>query len=214
MALSVTVNATVSRIRKGADVETADQANSVVPDAEIIEYINDSYRELFEICAEYAGPERFGTSTTLTGTAYTLPADFYQLLAVDYTVGTDVRTLKEFTFAERAIQFDADRPRWRIQNGALKFNPSTFAASVTLWYVPTPAALAAGGSFDSIAGWDTYVVAYGVLKVREKQEYNTSDARADLDRAEARIRKHARLIKPKAPAMVDVRTLPDSYYYG
>lgn len=206
---SVTVNDTVSRVRKEADIETADQTKSVCPDAELIEYINHGYRALYDIIVELAGPEYFGKSTTLTS-PYALPSDFYQLIAVDY--GT--LPLRQFAFAQRHIPYDTASPRFRVQAGSLVFNPSTFAGSVTLWYVPHAATLSAGGSFDSYDGWDTYVIAYAVLKVRQKQEYDTRDAERNLAMAEARVRRNAARIKPEPGRMHDVRSLPDEFYYG
>lgn len=225
MSQSVTVAATITKIRQLADLVTADQANSVIPDSEFVSVINDAYRSLYDIIAASAGPEYFATSATVAPSSFTLPSDFYQALGVDipnYWGTNQALTLSRWNFIERNRRSSAmavmgyDMPTYRIQNGAIAFEPASAAptVSVTLWYVPTPAALASNGSFNAVNGWDDYVVAWGVLYAREKQEEPTDDARIKLQLAELRVRNNAGRIVRDPKVVADLRTAPDRYYYN
>ena len=208
--LTATLEDTISRIRKGADIETTTDTKSICPDDELTEYINDGLRELHDIITEVAGPDYSATTDTLTA-PYDLPEDFLQCLGVDY----NGRSLRQFTIAQRNVAYASEYPRFRIASGSLVFNPSTFAGSVTLHYIPVPVTLVDGtDEFTSVNGWDVYVVAYGVLQVRIKQEYPTDDARRALARAEQRVRRAAARIRPENGSVLDVTTLPDEYYIG
>lgn len=223
MSQSVTVASVISRIRQRADLETADQANSVVTDAELVVVINDGYRELYDLIADAAGHSYFATSATVAAPTFTLPADFYRALGVDLPnfFGTnEPYTAERFTFRERnrraSIAFAAGyvAPTYRIQNGVIAWEPASAApsTSVTLWYVPTPAALASGGSFDAVNGWDDYVVAYGVVYCRDKQEEDSRPALLKLARAEARVKANAGRIVQDPVAVADVRDGCDYFH--
>lgn len=211
MAANVTVNSLVSKVRKRADSETATESQSICPDAEIIEYLNEGYRQLYDLLTELSGLEYFGKQSTLTS-PYALPSDFYQLLGVDLGAAGSEIPLRQFSFAERTQFFDVANPRYRIRSGSLVFRPATFATAVTLHYIPVAATLSAGGSFDSFNGWDEYVVAWGTRSVLSKQEYDLSTADAYLDRAETRIRRSATRVHAETQTIVDVETLPDEFY--
>ncbi len=226
MSQSVTVAATRTKIRQLADCETLDEANSVVTDAELTSVINDAYRALYDIIANVAGHEYFATSATVSPSSWTLPADFYRALGVDFPnfYGTNQHaTAKRFTFAERnrrtspfGVVEGFEMPTYRAQNGALKWEPVSAApaAAVTLWYVPTPAALASGGSFDAVNGWDDYVVAWGVRYCKEKQEEDARPALLKLAQAEQRVRANAARIVQDPVAVADVRAYHDSSYWN
>lgn len=225
MAQSVTVASVRTKIRQLADCETLDEANHVITDAELTSVINDAFRSLYDLIANVAGHEYFATSATVTSPAFALPADFYRALGVDFPnyYGTNQSaTAKRFSFAERNrrnapfIVEGFEQPTYRVQNGALKWEPASAAptTSVTLWYVPTPAVLASGGSFDAVNGWDDYVVAWGVRYCREKQEEDEKPALLKLMQAEARVRSNAARIVQDPVAVADVRDHHPSSYYN
>lgn len=217
MALTVTVNSMVDRVRKITDTETADQSKSIVSDAEIIEYLNDGYRELYELIADEAGPEMFEATSTLSSPSYSFPSDFYQLIGVDYTPSGASRpiSLNALTPGSRNAQVGStSAPYYRIRAGALTFQPTDFVGSVTLRYVPAAATLAAGGSFNSVDGWDVYVINHAGMQVRRKQEYDVRDFEMAVGRAERRVRRAAARLAPDARGILDVRTLPDAYFYN
>lgn len=225
MSQSVTVASVRTKIRQLADCETLDEANSVITDAELTSVINDAFRALYDIIANVAGHEYFATSATVSPSSWTLPADFYRALGVDFPnyYGTNqAATARRFTFAERnrrsapfAVE-GYEMPTYRVQNGVLKWEPTTAApsAAVTLWYVPTPAALASDGSFDAVNGWDEFVVAWGVRWCKEKQEEDFKPALLRLGQAEARVRANAARIVQDPVAVADVRAYHDSSYWN
>ncbi len=216
MSQSVTVTATILKIRQRADLETLDPTNSIVTDTELLSVINDAYRMLYDLIVGRAGIAYFATSATVTASTFTLPADFMSALGVDlpnYFGSNQAYSVKRFTFAERnrrsnyLIAAGYDVPTYRIQNGVIVWEPTTAAptTSVTLWYIPTPAALASNGSFNAVNGWDDYVVARGVLYCYEKQEMNTDNARLHLMDAEARVRTNAGRIVLDPIVVADLR---------
>lgn len=225
MAQSVTVAATIAKIRQLADLETADQANSIVPDAELVSVINDGYRALVDIIAKESGYEVFATSASLTAPTFALPADFYRALGVDlpnFWGSGQPFSAQRFSFAERNRRAAApilagyDVPTYRIQNGYVVWEPTAAAptASVTLWYVPTPAALASNGSFDAVNGWDDYVVAWGWRYCQEKQEADTKPALLKLAGAELRVRSSAGRTVQDPRVVADSRGEADDSFYN
>ncbi len=206
---TVNVNDTRSRIRREADIETADEAKSICNDAELLEYMNDGWRRLHNLLTELSAVELLGKSASLTS-PYALPSDFLQLIGVDY----NGQTLHPFSLLQRNITYGADFPRYRIQAGSLLFNPSTFTGSVTLWYIPEASTLSAGGTYSTFADWDTFIVAHAKLRVRQKQEYDTMEAERDLQAAERQVRRNAARVKPEPGVIHDVRSLPDEFYFG
>lgn len=225
MSQSVTVASVRTKIRQLADIETLDEANSVITDAELTSVINDAFRALYDLIANVAGHEYFATSATVSPSTFALPADFYRALGVDFPnyYGTNQHaTSRRFSFAERNrrnalyVVEGYDLPSYRVQNGFLKWEPASAApvAAVTLWYVPTPAALASGGSFDAVNGWDDYVVAWGVRYCKEKQEEDSKPALLKLAQAERRVRENAARIVQDPMAVADVRNAGDTSYYN
>lgn len=225
MAHSVTVASVRTKIRQQADIETLDEANSVITDDELDSVIDAGFRALYDLIANVAGHEAFATSATLTAPTFALPAGFYRALGVDFPnyYGTNqAATAKRFSFAERNRRTSPyvvegfELPTYRVQNGALAWEPASAApsTSVTLWYVPVPATLADGGSFDAVNGWDDYVVAWGVRYCREKQEEDQRPALLKLAQAEQRVKANAARIVQDPVAVADVRGVSDCAYWN
>lgn len=216
MAEPVTVVATIAKIRQVADLETADQANAVITDAELLSVVNDAYRSLYDIISNGAGHEYFATRATLAAPTFALPADFSRALGVDFPnyFGTgQAATARRFSFAERNRRNSAwaalgyDFPTYRVQNGALTWEPLAAAptSSVYLWYIPTPAALASNGSFDAVNGYDDYVVAWGWRYCCSKQETDEQPALLKLAQAQQRVEHNAARIVQDPVCVSDVR---------
>lgn len=216
MASTVTVASVVARARSAADVQDADESLSIVTDAELLVWLNDAYKILFELISAEAGEEYFATSASINLTTFALPADFFRELGVDILDGGIVVAAKPFNFAERNIYHYCQVPRFRVQNGHLVWEPPTATptTTVTLWYVPTPAALAGNGSFDSINGWDTLVTNYLVREIKRKQDYPLDEANALYQESVARVQHQAARIRAYSETVSDVTTCVDEAYFA
>ncbi len=214
MSLSVTAVNTIARIRRESDIETTDQANSICTDADLLDWLNDAYRELYEIVAEVAGQERFGKSATINHTTNALPSDFYRLLGLDWSPDGTTLSAQQYNFGQRNMLRFFWRPLFRLDGAVITWQPPENAptADYTLRYVPNPAAIASNGSFDSVAGWDTFVVLWVKLKVRAKQEYPLDETAAELARAERRVRRGAARISDMADTIEDATYASDWWY--
>lgn len=176
---------TLSQLREQAR-QRADMENSeFIADSELDLYINDSYKELYDILvskfADYfvTGPESFSLASGVS--TYTLPADFYKLLGVDRsTGGADYYTIRPFNFEERNNRRNADRYRgiypnvkYRIVANTLRFTPDDQAAGdYRLWYIPNVTTLTA--TTDEVEAqcdrWIIYVVTDAAIKMLQKEE--------------------------------------------
>lgn len=216
MSLSVNVNDTLLKIRRECDIETADESKSICTDAELTIWLNDAYRALYELIAAETGQERFAKSATVSHTTWALPSDFYRELGVDWTPDAATISGRPFPWSERNSLRFAFRPLYRLSGGKILWEPTDQAPTndVTLWYVPTPATLAGGGSFDSIMGWDTYLVLWVKVKVLQKQEYDIAATAAELTAQEARVRRNAARVGSYPEVVGDVRAAADDWYYN
>ena len=217
MALTVQVSDVLSRIRVEADIETSDQANSIVTDATLLAWLNDAYRELYEILAAECGQEYFGKSAIINHSTGAVPTDFWRLLGIDWAPDGTTVSAHPYNFGERNRQNWILNPVYRLDGDVITWQPvgSTPTTDYTLRYVPTPATLASNGSFDSILGWDTFVILWVKLKVLAKQEYPLDDVGTELNRCERRIHRQACRLSQDADTIEDIRgTSPEWYYNG
>lgn len=218
MAETVQVTDTITRIRSEADIQEP-QASSIATDAELLVWLNAAYRELFDLIA--MSDEYFAKTATVTVSgSFALPSDFYRALGVDTTINGTVRTAQGFNFLERNDQRWSTVPKWRISNVAgvrsLIWRPTeaTPTTDVTLWYIPTPSALASNGSFDAFNGWDDFVVRYVVREVRDKQEYDVSAISVKLAEARARVSNSAKRIRGYQDSIADTYRAHSYWYYN
>lgn len=216
MALNVNVDDVIAKIRAEADIQTADEAASICTDAELTAWLNDAYRALFELVATETGQERFGRKATISPPQFALPNDFYRELGVDWAPDGTNLSGRPFPWSERNSLRFAFRPLYRLTQNKIIWEPEDQAPTIpiTLWYINTPATLAAGGSFDSFLGWDTYVVLWVKLKVLQKQEYDITATAAELNAAEARVRRNAARVGGYPEVVGDVRAAADDWWYN
>lgn len=202
MARSRTLTNLMADVRLRAD-RVSDE---YVSDAEVTEYINQSIAELYDLLVEARGASYYESSTDITTsngtTLYSLPADFYQLIAVEAVVnGTDRITLRQFDRQDRAYLVSAT-PGWsgqplyyRIRAGQIELLPTPSAnIKVTVYYVPFSARLVSGSdTFDGINGWEEYVVADAARKcaTREESWELVASLKQDVEALKERIRNMA-----------------------
>lgn len=171
--------------------QIADMVDSqFIPDAELDNYINTAYFELYDLVVS-SFEDYFTTSTNLTittGNTASLPADFYKARAVDYSLNGNWATVKLFNFLNRnslnRAAFLNTTPdsgrRYRIMGNTLIIqNVDNAAGTYRLWYAPAPNLLTDGA--DSIStdlskmGWDEYIPLYAAERMLSKEESSTSD---------------------------------------
>lgn len=169
-----------------------------VEDGELVYYINNSYRELYDIITtsfhdyNIAPPLPF----ILSGGANTflLPEDFYKLRGVDYTVdaGGSFSTLYPFEFNRRnrtgyqGLQFNRT---YRLVGNQIFITPEQQAdGQYRIWYVPKPAKLVDDtDTINEYSGWDEYVITDAAIKCKLKQEDDVSALMARKEALRVRI---------------------------
>lgn len=216
MAHSVAVNDMVARVRSQADLETSDQANDVVTDAQIIIWLDRANREVRELAHATTLTELPTTRATLTLPTAALPSDCLRVLAVDVLDGSTYLPLTKWNWHDRGRFEGMDRPAWRVDGPNIMFLPEQpTTGTYRVWYVPVPTTLAGGASVDMVNGWDDYCVAAAVLECRDKQDLPTERHERKLERIAQRIKREAaRMGEGGTTTVADVRTGPDSDYYN
>ncbi len=216
MAHSVAVNDMVARVRSQADIETGDQANAVITDAQIVTWLDRANREVRELAHASTVTEFPTTRATLTLPTAALPSDCLRVMAVDVLEGSTYIPLHKWNWADRGRFDGAERPAWRVDGPNILFLPEQpTTGTYRVWYVPVPTTLAGGASVDVYNGWDDYMVVYAVLECRDKLEQPTERHERKLGRLEARIRREAaKLAEGESTTVADVRTGPDADYYN
>jgi hypothetical protein len=179
--------ATLSVLRTRARQRCDHEDSAYIADAELTNYINSSYAELYDLLvARYedyfvTGPTTFSLASG-DGGVYALPSAFYKLRGVDYSYGGDWIPLKPFAWntrgsRSRASIRDFDRT-YRIVGSNLRVEPSDNATGdYRLWYVPSYTALSADGDAISTLisrnNWEEYIVIDAAIKILNKEESNS-----------------------------------------
>lgn len=144
----VTLANVIAQVRQASDLEN----NEFITDLELTSKISSSSEELYDLLVSAYGEEYALTSTTFVTTteqAYALPDDVYKLDSLEVTSSEGYkRPLKRLPWAER----DDDQRQAPVRSYAVRgeqvylFPPPIAGQTVTLWYVPRPAPLAASGT--------------------------------------------------------------------
>lgn len=177
-------------------LERADERLSRVPATELNTMINQSYAELYDLILSVS-PEFRLTHQDITVTSgqatYTLPSDFYRSRGLD-VLGTDSRwyCLERFVFAYRnVVQLVTNREdtRYGVEDNQLRLYPSpTWGGTVRLWYHIAPTRMVADAdTIDGVAGWEEYIVLDVCLKIKAKNEEDTTPYQMQLEKVKARI---------------------------
>lgn len=180
----VTVSSLITQAKQKADMENR---NFVKPD-EWIQYINDGYKELYDILVskfeDYytLGPVPFTVASGAT--TYSLPADFYKLRGVDRSNGgSEYFPLLPFNFNDRNRRefyrrWGGIEPsvRYRIFGNTLIFNPPDQApGQYQLWYVPQAVDITADTqTIEGVNGWEEYIVFSAAIDALAKEESDVS----------------------------------------
>lgn len=194
----------MARTRTLADLildvrQRTNQENSTfVTDAEVTEYLNQEIAELYARIVQAQGPEHYRSSVpvpVVSGTAlYALPADFWQLQALEATLGGITGRLRPFMQTEHARLQNAQPFAWyspiryRLQANNLEILPATQTFTATLYYTPAPPRLVSGTDvLDGFAGYEVAAIYGACATVLQKEESDPSFYLAQRDRIYAHI---------------------------
>jgi hypothetical protein len=169
------------------------QNSTFVSDTELNDFINASAAELYDILVD--ADEDYSTLTqvfTLSGSnnSEPLPDDFYKLRGVDRVFGERLVPLRRMSFNDRGYRRYAyvNQVRYLIMKDAIQIYPKESASGIyQIWYIPQYVPMVNDpDTFESIQGFDEYIVIDAAIKCKEKEE---SDTRGLKDEKEAiRIR--------------------------
>lgn len=195
--MTVTLQTLEIRVRQRADMEGSD----FVSQEEVFGYINDSYKELYDLLVSkfedyyLADPLEF---TIASGSSsYTLPSDFYKIIGLDYKFGVeDYQTVFPFVFADRNRRRISDKlrglyttARYRILGNELRLVPADRAeGTYRIWYVPRASEKTlATDVIDGVNGWEEYIVVDAAIKCMQKEESDVSVLMAQKAALQKRI---------------------------
>lgn len=190
MASLVTFGEIKQKARRRADMENS----TFVKDAELSDYVNDSIKELYDLLVQKFGNDYFVKEfefQTQPGVKdYDLPEDFYKLKGVDLIRGetSDPFTLSPFMFIERNRTGLFDNFRYRIIGNQIRFIDPETSRTIRLWYVPVAPLLSDDAdTFDTINGYEEYVVLDAAIKMLQKEEADVQILLAQKGQMELRI---------------------------
>lgn len=185
MAKNVTLTQLLASCRNQADMENS----TFISDANLTVLINNSADALWDLILNQNPDFSVSSKTfTLTGSSdsQTLETDFYRLRGIDDLSNSDHPcSVRPFNWAERndysynriLTQPQYFSPVFYILSGnTIKFTPPNMAQrDYKAWYNPARADLAAGGdTFDSVNGWDEFVIYDVAIKMLSKEESSTT----------------------------------------
>lgn len=156
-------------------------------------YINESYKELFDIIVQKFGSDYYVatpyTYTTSQSTQlYPLPTDFYKLLGVEIALNPSDSnswiSLRQFEFVQRNLYnypnvftfYGVTNLRYRLNGTNLYVVPApTSGQTIRIWYAPRPNQLISDtDTVDAISGWEEYIIADCCIKALTKEESDAS----------------------------------------
>jgi len=221
---SVTLAQLMTRVRQRANMENS----QFISDSELIDNINESLAELYDLLVGSYGQEYFrktspSTSTTASVSDYALPNDFYKVISVDIILSGN-QTYSAIPFSEYERNQFKWYPGWgyntpvlyrlhgsnsTFPSGSISFIPGP-TGNFQINYVPSCPKLSdpINDSFDGINGWEEYAVLDAAINCLQKEE---SDASA-LEARKGAIRMRIEGMSPRdanAPEKVHDTSLED-----
>lgn len=174
--------------------QRADRVNSqFVTDQELNTYIDQSYKELYDLLVQKFGDDYFVatpyTYTTVQNQqAYPLPSDFYKLLGTEVALNpldpNSWVTLRKFEFIQRNLWnfpnvytfYGITNLRYRLNGNNLYLVPvPSSGQTIRIWYSPRPNQLINDtDTLDMVSGWEEYIVVDTCIKMMVKEESDVS----------------------------------------
>lgn len=207
---NVTLTNLILQTRQRCDIENA---TARFTDAEITNYLNDSYAEFYDLVREAYGADYYMATTTPVNTVpgtelYSIPADFLAVNTVDIQLAPNIRISgRRYSQADRnhlrnlplsPIAWTRFTPVWyRLKGQNISFLPIPAGAyTFTIDYVPTPTRMTAPSStIDDVNGWSEYIVLDAAAKcMRKDQDFEMVQS---LESAKAGLAERIRKMAPE-----------------
>jgi hypothetical protein len=185
MPATVTLSELRQRARDLADMQTSNQAQAFVTDAELDRTLNRALKQLYQKLIIARGDEYYAKSTTFPTVAnqatYSVPSDFMALLTLNVTDGTRVIFTPKFNFKqwhelkylENLSSNDLSFYRYRLVGPNIEIRPAPKLTThtFTLYYLPafTPLVNAAD-TFDGVNGWEDWACYTAAIDMLTKEE--------------------------------------------
>ncbi len=204
----------LSQLREKVRVLGDYPPSEVMTDTFVDESVNQGLAELFELVTD--SWEGFytvvGTVTTTADTeTVALPADFFELRALDRDLGdNEFAPLERITFSQTYRFSGSSIPRAYMLHGG------TAPGTIRLWPVPDGAydlritydplftpLVDDEDEFDFRNGWEEYVITAALYRLDEREERPLGDRLAKLQRLETRIRASAKKRDSAGPEYLD-----------
>jgi hypothetical protein len=172
-----------------------------VTDPELINYINQSYFELYDLLVQKYGNDYFvapSININTDGQSYLYPLPdgtlyngapaFYKVLGFDLNLSPNTNdsfiTIPPFMFAERnrysvpnmQAFYGLTNLRYRLQGSNVWFTPTPAAGQVIrVWYIPRLTSLVnLTDVCDGVSGWTEYIIVDAAIKMMQKEESDVS----------------------------------------
>lgn len=196
---------TVGNLRLQCQQRCNFENDSFITNQEWNSYINESYKEFYDILVQKFGDDYYVANTYSYTTAqnqqlYPLPNDFYKLLGVEIALNANDPnswiTLRQFEFVQRNLFnypnlftfYGITNLRYRLNGSNLYVIPAPQGnQTIRIWYAPRPNQLINDTDIvDAISGWEEYIIADCCIKALTKEE---SDASVFLAQKQALLKR-------------------------
>ena len=203
---------TLLELRTAARQRANQEESAFVSDDELDTYLNQSLAELHGLVVQAYGEDYFITETNLSYAAgaisASLPADFFKVRGVSVLIaeGTPNRyaTIRQYNYNTRnawsapgSVEQGVatgwwSNLRYRVAQGSLYLTPPpNQAVTIRLAYIPVVTELSADGDTtatnDSLNGWLEFVIVDTAIKMKDKEETDTTVLQRQRDMIVRRI---------------------------
>lgn len=200
-----TLSELMIQVRQRADMFPQNYVPSLtniyfVSDSELINYINQSYYELYDLLVQKYGDDYFvappisfqtdGQSDIYPlpdGTLYSGAPALYKSLGFDLNLSNQPQsyiTIPPFMFSERnrysvpnmQAFYGLTNLRYRLRGNNVWFTPLPAGGQVIrMWYIPRLSPMTQlTDECDGVSGWTEYIIVDAAIKCMQKQESDTS----------------------------------------
>lgn len=200
MARTVTIANIIERARAKADMR---HSNFISP-SEALDMVNEAYCELYDMLVQ-AFQNYYATTSTLSLTSgtvsYSLPADFYKMIAVEEDNGDGTyNTIFPYNELER--------------NASIATNVNAIPnTTVRLRYIPAPTLFTSTAqTVDGVSGWDALLVTDVAIMMLQSEESPTDALERRRQQIYQRILSASQNRDVTSPGRITDTTVYDNAY--